>query len=369
MATAAQTRSFCYVDDLIEGLDAPDGDAADVHRARSTSAIPANSPSANWRELVIEMTGSKSRLAFQPAAAGRSEAAPARHRQGARDARLAADRSPLREGLVKTIAYFDRLLQREAATAWFGAGRRRRAKGGKRRAYENHERADGGVRPAPGATKCNEVTTDWSDHAARHHTSSPRRARCAKNSPKSRNSRICLTSSSGPPRSNSLSSLMSPARRAWLTISLSAGRRPPLGVTRLPAVAIATLVLAVSVALRHFATLQTQPLHRFLWNGLAAAGVAVSLLLAALFLLKVSDDYSRATFLAQSAVVTVAVLAMRADTARPGSIGSFRPAASRRVALCCSAGSPTPTAIRRRLAAAGVRVVKAPAAAQGRFRL
>ena len=79
-----------------------------------------------------------------------------------------------------------------------------------------------------------------------------------------------------------------------------------------PAVAIATLVLAVSLALRHYATLQTQPLHRFLWNGLAAAGVAVSLLLAALFLLKVSDDYSRATFLAQSAVVTVAVLAMRA---------------------------------------------------------
>ena len=43
----SQTRSFCYVDDLIEGfirlMDAPD-----TVTGRSTSAIPANSRSANW---------------------------------------------------------------------------------------------------------------------------------------------------------------------------------------------------------------------------------------------------------------------------------------------------------------------------------
>jgi len=125
-----------------------------------------------------------------------------------------------------------------------------------------------------------------------------------------------------------------------------------------PAIAIATLVLAVSLALRHYATLQTQPLHRFLWNGAAAAGVAVSLLLAALFLLKVSDDYSRATFLAQSAVVTVAVVAMRATLhARVRSALAAGRIETRRAVLL---GETTaPTAIRRRLAAAGVRVVKA----------
>jgi len=125
-----------------------------------------------------------------------------------------------------------------------------------------------------------------------------------------------------------------------------------------PAVAIAALVLAVSLALRHYATLQTQPLHRFLWNGAAAAGVAVSLLLAALFLLKVSDDYSRATFLVQSAAVTVAVVAMRATLhARVRSALAAGRIEARRAVLL---GETTaPTAIRLRLAAAGVRVVKA----------
>jgi Undecaprenyl-phosphate glucose phosphotransferase len=137
------------------------------------------------------------------------------------------------------------------------------------------------------------------------------------------------------------------------------GRAPSAaGRYAAPAVAIATLVLAVSLALRHYATLQTQPLHRFLWNGAAASGVAVSLLLAGLFLLKVSDDYSRATFLTQSAVVTVSVLAMRAalHTRVRSALAAGRIEARRAVLLGEAA---PPTAIRRRLAAAGVRIVKA----------
>ncbi len=136
--------------------------------------------------------------------------------------------------------------------------------------------------------------------------------------------------------------------------------RAPSAVWRYaaPALAIAALVLAVSLALRHYATLQTQPLHRFLWNGAAAAGVAVSLLLAALFLLKVSDDYSRATFLAQSAVVTVVVVAMRAALhARVRSALAAGRIEARRAVLLGEAAPPA--AIRRRLAAAGVRIVKA----------
>ncbi len=42
-----QTRSFCYVDDLIEGFVRLMG-AAERSPARSTSAIPGSSPSASW---------------------------------------------------------------------------------------------------------------------------------------------------------------------------------------------------------------------------------------------------------------------------------------------------------------------------------
>jgi Undecaprenyl-phosphate glucose phosphotransferase len=136
------------------------------------------------------------------------------------------------------------------------------------------------------------------------------------------------------------------------------GRAPSAALSyATPAIAIAALVLAVSLALRHYTTLQTQPLHRFLWNGAAAAGVAVSLLLAALFLLKVSDDYSRATFLAQSAVVMVCVVAMRASLhARVRSALAGGRIEARRAVLLGEATAPA--AVRRRLAAAGVRVVR-----------
>src|SRR5438445_13740932 len=36
------------------------------------------------------------------------------------------------------------------------------------------------------------------------------------------------------------------------------------------ALSIAALILLVSLSFRHYAALQTQPLHRFLWNGLGA---------------------------------------------------------------------------------------------------
>ena len=43
-----QTRSFCYVDDLIDGLVAHDGHAPMISPGRSTSATRTSSPSANW---------------------------------------------------------------------------------------------------------------------------------------------------------------------------------------------------------------------------------------------------------------------------------------------------------------------------------
>ena len=103
-----QTRSFCYVDDLIDGfvrlMDTP----RRASPARSTSAIPASSPSASWP------SGHRAdRLALEDrapaAAAGRSAAAPARHRAGQGSARLGADACSSSEGLRED----DRLFRRD----------------------------------------------------------------------------------------------------------------------------------------------------------------------------------------------------------------------------------------------------------------
>jgi Undecaprenyl-phosphate glucose phosphotransferase len=75
---------------------------------------------------------------------------------------------------------------------------------------------------------------------------------------------------------------------------------------------IASVVLLVSLGFRHYVKPQTQPLHRFLWTGIGAVALAFSFFLSTLFLLKVTDDYSRATFFIQLLAVTVAVLGVRA---------------------------------------------------------
>ena len=77
-------------------------------------------------------------------------------------------------------------------------------------------------------------------------------------------------------------------------------------------VAIAMLVLIVSSAFHHYAEIQIQPFHRFLWNGLGAVLLAFSLFVSSIFLLKIGADYSRGTFLVQFIAVSAAVLFVRA---------------------------------------------------------
>ena len=69
--------------------------------------------------------------------------------------------------------------------------------------------------------------------------------------------------------------------------------------------------MALSLGFRHYASLQTQPLHRFLWSGIGAVALAFSFFLSILFLLKTTEHYSRATFFFQLLTVTVAVLGIR----------------------------------------------------------
>jgi len=80
------------------------------------------------------------------------------------------------------------------------------------------------------------------------------------------------------------------------------------------ALLIAALVSLVSVGFQHFAAIQMRPLHVLLWSGIGAVGLAFSLLLSTIFLLKITEDYSRGTFIFQVVLVGVAVTAVRAIT-------------------------------------------------------
>ncbi|MGL3211801.1 hypothetical protein [Bradyrhizobium sp. BR 1433] len=75
---------------------------------------------------------------------------------------------------------------------------------------------------------------------------------------------------------------------------------------------IATLQLLVSVGLRQYSRIQTQPRHIFLWSGVSAVFFVFSFFISTIFLLKISDGYSRATVMAQAASVIVMVLFARA---------------------------------------------------------
>ncbi len=78
------------------------------------------------------------------------------------------------------------------------------------------------------------------------------------------------------------------------------------------ALLIAALVALVSVGFQHFAEIHMRPLHVLLWSGIGAVGLAFSLLLSTIFLLKIAEDYSRGTFIFQVVSVGVAITAVRA---------------------------------------------------------
>jgi UDP-glucuronate decarboxylase len=103
-----QTRSFCYVDDLIEGFVRMMASPATI-----TGPINIGNPvEFTIRELaeqVIELTASRSKLTFAPLPSD-----DPKHRRPnidkATETLQWAPTTQLREGLVKTIDYFERLL-------------------------------------------------------------------------------------------------------------------------------------------------------------------------------------------------------------------------------------------------------------------
>lgn len=103
-----QTRSFCYVDDLIDSFVRFMATDDDV-----TGPLNLGNPDefliSQLAEMVIELTGSKSTLHYLPLPSDD----PRQRQPELTRTKIALDWEPttkLREGLMKTISYFDRLL-------------------------------------------------------------------------------------------------------------------------------------------------------------------------------------------------------------------------------------------------------------------
>jgi UDP-glucuronate decarboxylase len=106
-----QTRAFCYVDDLIDGLVLLMGSSDDVTGPLNLGN-PAECTMFELAQLIIELTGSRSEIRFYPLPIDD----PRQRRPDITKARMVLNwepRTPLREGLAKTIAYFDELLSAE----------------------------------------------------------------------------------------------------------------------------------------------------------------------------------------------------------------------------------------------------------------
>jgi UDP-glucuronate decarboxylase len=110
-----QTRSFCYVDDLVEGMLRMMNTAPEV-----TGPINIGNPNEftirELAELVIEITATKSKLKFEPLPSDD----PKQRKPDISKAKAILGWEPktqLREGLAKTVAYFDGFLSEGATPA------------------------------------------------------------------------------------------------------------------------------------------------------------------------------------------------------------------------------------------------------------
>ena len=108
-----QTRSFCFVSDLVEGLrrlmDGPEEVTGPINLGN-----PGEFSMIELAEAVIRLTGSASHMVFRPAPVDdprqrQPDITKARGKLGWEPT------IPLEQGLVHTIAYFDKLLSKGAA--------------------------------------------------------------------------------------------------------------------------------------------------------------------------------------------------------------------------------------------------------------
>src|SRR5690349_9048519 len=115
----SQTRSFCYVDDLVDGLVRLMGTSSDV-----TGPVNIGNPDEfsilELASTVISLTGSSSKIVNRPL----PQDDPRQRRPDiskAKEELSWTPRTKLKEGLVQTIAYFDNLLSDQALRASLAA--------------------------------------------------------------------------------------------------------------------------------------------------------------------------------------------------------------------------------------------------------
>jgi UDP-glucuronate decarboxylase len=109
-----QTRSFCYVDDLIEAMVRMMETPSEV-----TGPINIGNPHEftirELAELIIKLTGTKSKLRFEPLPSDD----PRQRRPDISEAKSTLKWEPeteLQGGLTKTIAYFENILRNDVST-------------------------------------------------------------------------------------------------------------------------------------------------------------------------------------------------------------------------------------------------------------
>ncbi len=107
----SQTRSFCYVDDLVEGMIRMMNS-----REEFTGPVNLGNPGEftmlELAEKIIELTGSKSKITYLPL----PQDDPTQRKPVVELAKKELDwepKIPLEEGLKKTIGYFEEVLKRE----------------------------------------------------------------------------------------------------------------------------------------------------------------------------------------------------------------------------------------------------------------
>jgi UDP-glucuronate decarboxylase len=110
-----QTRSFCYVDDLIDGLvrlmASGDGVTGPINIGN-----PQEHSMLQLAQMVIDLTGSRSRVAHRPL----PQDDPRQRRPDiskANELLSWSPKTPVRDGLIKTIAYFEELLRDQGTRA------------------------------------------------------------------------------------------------------------------------------------------------------------------------------------------------------------------------------------------------------------
>ena len=110
----SQTRSFCYVEDLVDGLfklmESPDEVTGPINLGN-----PSEFSIRKLAEITIDLTGSASKIVHRPL----PQDDPKQRKPDITRAHEVLDwrpTLPLREGLTKTIGYFENLLAKDTAT-------------------------------------------------------------------------------------------------------------------------------------------------------------------------------------------------------------------------------------------------------------